>query len=238
MLRQHIIVVVAILTVIVVTLSAHATPGAGEPCPYGLVETHGIVRYIDVEGGCWQFEDDAGNHYQPISGPYYMYCDDVAGTLAGCLRPDLVSFCQVGAIVEVLEFVPDPFTVHGETRFIDVEGGCWQFLADDGTPYEPVCGPPEMYGDGVTGSLTAFELCGLGSFCMVGQLVEVVEFVADPAACGADLDGSGDVGFGDVLAIIGAWGPCPPGCPEDLDGSGGIGFGDVLAVIGQWGPCA
>ncbi|MHC5113546.1 MAG: S8 family serine peptidase [Planctomycetota bacterium] len=54
--------------------------------------------------------------------------------------------------------------------------------------------------------------------------------------CLADLDGSGDVGFGDILNIIGAWGPCPA-CPQDLDGSGDVGFGDILAVIGAWGPC-
>ncbi|MCP3903058.1 MAG: hypothetical protein GY715_05415 [Planctomycetes bacterium] len=54
--------------------------------------------------------------------------------------------------------------------------------------------------------------------------------------CPGDLDGSGDVGFGDVLVIIGAWGPCV-GCPEDLDDSGDVGFGDVLAAIAHWGSC-
>ncbi|MCP3904106.1 MAG: sialate O-acetylesterase [Planctomycetes bacterium] len=54
--------------------------------------------------------------------------------------------------------------------------------------------------------------------------------------CPADLDGSGDVGFGDILQIIAAWGPCP-GCPEDLSGNGIADFADILAVIGAWGPC-
>ncbi|MHC5112810.1 MAG: hypothetical protein ACYTGP_00105 [Planctomycetota bacterium] len=55
--------------------------------------------------------------------------------------------------------------------------------------------------------------------------------------CDADLNNTGDVGFGDVLAIIGAWGPCGADCPADLDGSGDVGFGDILAAIGAWGPC-
>jgi hypothetical protein len=54
--------------------------------------------------------------------------------------------------------------------------------------------------------------------------------------CAGDLDGDGDVDFGDVLSIIGAWGPCA-GCPQDLNGNGVVDFGDVLAVIGAWGPC-
>ncbi|MHC5113174.1 MAG: M28 family metallopeptidase [Planctomycetota bacterium] len=56
-------------------------------------------------------------------------------------------------------------------------------------------------------------------------------------ACPPDLDGSGDVGFADILEIIGAWGTCGDVCPADLDGSGDVGFGDVLEVVGAWGPC-
>ncbi|MCP3903959.1 MAG: hypothetical protein GY715_10030, partial [Planctomycetes bacterium] len=56
------------------------------------------------------------------------------------------------------------------------------------------------------------------------------------ASCPADLDGSGDVGFGDILVIIGAWGPCG-GCAEDLNGNGVVDFADILVVIGAWGPC-
>lgn len=55
-------------------------------------------------------------------------------------------------------------------------------------------------------------------------------------ACRADLDGDGVVAFGDVLAILAAWGPCD-GCPEDLDGDGVVAFGDVLVVLGAWGGC-
>ncbi|MCP3903829.1 MAG: hypothetical protein GY715_09360 [Planctomycetes bacterium] len=58
------------------------------------------------------------------------------------------------------------------------------------------------------------------------------------ASCPEDLDDSGDVGFGDILAVIGAWGPCPPGvCPEDLSGNGEVDFADILLVIGAWGEC-
>jgi polyhydroxybutyrate depolymerase len=68
-------------------------------------------------------------------------------------------------------------------------------------------------------------------------LVEHLLAHPKPAACSADLDGSGDVGFGDILAIIGAWGPCGVPCPEDLSGNGSVDFADILAVIGAWGPC-
>ncbi|MBT8484948.1 MAG: hypothetical protein KJO43_05165 [Phycisphaerae bacterium] len=56
------------------------------------------------------------------------------------------------------------------------------------------------------------------------------------AACPADLDGSGEVGFTDLVSVLAAWGPCP-GCPQDLDGSGDVGFTDLLTVLSAWGPC-
>jgi len=63
--------------------------------------------------------------------------------------------------------------------------------------------------------------------------------VCDPVIgepCTADVDGSGDVGFGDILAVIGSWGPCP-GCPADVNEDGMVGFADILQIIGAWGPC-
>jgi len=55
--------------------------------------------------------------------------------------------------------------------------------------------------------------------------------------CPEDVDGSGDVGFGDVLALLASWGPCS-GCPADVDGSGDVAFSDLLQVLAAWGPCS
>jgi hypothetical protein len=61
-------------------------------------------------------------------------------------------------------------------------------------------------------------------------------FTRSAGECPGDLDGDGAVGFGDVLDVIAAWGPCAA-CPEDLDGNGAVGFSDLLVLIGVWGPC-
>ncbi len=53
--------------------------------------------------------------------------------------------------------------------------------------------------------------------------------------CPADLDGSGDVDFEDILRVLDAWGN--KGGPEDLDGSGTVDFDDLLIVLDSWGPC-
>ena len=67
-----------------------------------------------------------------------------------------------------------------------------------------------------------------------------VLFLDGAPVCPADFDGSGDVGFADLLAVLAAWGPyepCPPFVAEDLDQDCMVGFSDLLAVLAAWGPC-
>jgi hypothetical protein len=68
----------------------------------------------------------------------------------------------------------------------------------------------------------------------VDQRLHVVE--PDAAPCRGDLDGSGRVDVGDVLTILGAWGPCDT-CAADLDGSGAVDVADLLELLGAWGSC-
>ncbi|MCP3904860.1 MAG: hypothetical protein GY715_14635 [Planctomycetes bacterium] len=70
-----------------------------------------------------------------------------------------------------------------------------------------------------------------------GWNLDDIEIWADePPPCPADLSGNGVVDFADILAVIGAWGPCV-GCPQDVDGDDMVAFSDILAVIGAWGAC-
>ena len=62
-----------------------------------------------------------------------------------------------------------------------------------------------------------------------------IEFeTAEP--CPWDLDGNNDVGVGDLLVLLGAWG-ANPGHPADFDGNGAVGVSDLLALLANWGPC-
>ncbi len=91
------------------------------------------------------------------------------------------------------------------------------------------------YDDG-GGLRSSIELPPIGTptdlaWCLSGEIL---------APCPEDLDGNGAVDFGDVLMVLGSWGPCEdpcPPCPEDLDGDCQIAFGEILAILRAWGPC-
>ncbi len=50
----------------------------------------------------------------------------------------------------------------------------------------------------------------------------------------ADVNGDGAVDVLDLLAVLGAWGPCPD-CPEDINDDGTVDVLDLLAVLANWG---
>jgi len=69
--------------------------------------------------------------------------------------------------------VVDPdIDADGVVRFVDVKGGCWTIQAGD-LRLEPVNLPAEFRVDGLRVRFEANDRTDLGSFCMVGRLVEL-----------------------------------------------------------------
>lgn len=81
------------------------------------------------------------------------------------------------------------------------------------------------FGEDLTGEIYICDQSG-------GEVFKII-----PRPCTGDVVPDGTVNVSDLLAVIGAWGPCPPPCPADIDGSGTVNVSDLLAVIGAWGTC-
>ena len=56
------------------------------------------------------------------------------------------------------------------------------------------------------------------------------------STCESDLNMDDEVGFADLLSLLGSWGNCTE-CPADLDEDEVVGFADLLVMLAQWGPC-
>jgi uncharacterized membrane protein len=60
--------------------------------------------------------------------------------------------------------------------------------------------------------------------------------IDDASPCPADLDGTGEVGFDDLLAVLAAWGT--DGAGADLEApTDVVDFSDLIVVLASWGPC-
>lgn len=64
----------------------------------------GTVRAVGIEGGCWQFEADDGRKFEltRTGAPEGLLQDGKKATLVLRPRPDLMSACMIGPIVEVV----------------------------------------------------------------------------------------------------------------------------------------
>lgn len=69
------------------------------------------------------------------------------------------------------------------------------------------------------------------------QYEGAINMTAIGSSCPGDLDGSGDVGANDLLAILADWGDCGDTCTGDANGDGVANVEDILLVIGAFGVC-
>jgi hypothetical protein len=64
--------------------------------------------------------------------------------------------------------------------------------------------------------------------------------VSSGHSCAADVTGDGSVDVDDLIAVILAWGNCPPAptpCIADVTGDNTVNVDDLIAVILDWGMC-
>ncbi len=71
-----------------------------------------------------------------------------------------------------------------------------------------------------------------------GRIDALEALLASQPTIPGDLDRDGAIGVGDLLILLGAWGPCsaecPPTCPADFDDSADVTVNDLLYFLAQW----
>ncbi|HRP64144.1 MAG TPA: GC-type dockerin domain-anchored protein [Phycisphaerales bacterium] len=138
-------------------------------------------------------------------------------------------------------------------------GESWQAidLNDINNPNQNHAGDVEHIGDEQWVQLwRAYDINDYGWIVGYGEVQEeqppafpvwraFLMFPIDETTCPADLTGTGGMPDGvvdvlDLLALLGAWGPCPGGgapCAADLNNSGAVDVQDLLILLAAWGPC-
>ncbi len=126
------------------------------------------------------------------------------------------------------EILPDPG--QPDRFFVATDLGVYETANGGATWHALGAGLPNVV-------VTSLALNATNRDLFAGTYGRSVFSISVPALdCVADLDGSGAVDFGDIVAVLAAWGPCGA-CPEDFDGDGSVTFADLLRVLADWGPC-
>ncbi len=127
---------------------------------------------------------------------------------------------------------------------------------DDGTSWYELetVGPtgPEVNGGWFTRSWAVADIPGVSPNdtmrirFTVGDLnaASIVEAAVDAVkigynycnenACVGDINGDGEIGVTDILAVIAQWGT---NGSADVNGDGEVDVSDLLLIVGSWGPC-
>ena len=131
----------------------------------------------------------------------------------------------------------------------DDDGSTWSVLQQTDTT------GPDVEGNWQTSTLSLLDIPGfeindmfriqfvasdLNETSRVEAAVDNIRMIAldcEAPPCAADIDGDGDVGTNDILAILSDWGPDCGGCLADIDGDGDVDVDDLLTVVSAFGPC-
>ena len=83
------------------------------------------------------------------------------------------------------------------------------------------------------GSIASLLLSASAEYATITTVINIQFTAEGEMSTPGDVDGDGQVGVTDVLALIAVWGPCK-GCIEDLNNDGIVNVTDLLEVIGNW----
>ncbi|KUK63503.1 MAG: hypothetical protein XE10_0326 [Methanoculleus marisnigri] len=164
-----------------------------------LVSGNATITYIDLEGGFYGFVTDDGRRYLPLDLNETWQIDGMNVTFVGEVQENTVTLQQWGTPVEVVAidtagnatFVAKTGTV----TYIDLEGGFYGIVADDGERYLPL-GLNESYR--VDGMLLAFvgEIArDTVTLQQWGTPIDIIDIPWACARCG------GNVGLANPAAV-------------------------------------
>ena len=82
------------------TLSCTDANGPGGPGFHGLLATPATVRFINIEGGCWELDTPRGD-YEPIGLPAEFRVDGLAVNVTLRAAADMGSICMIGPLARI-----------------------------------------------------------------------------------------------------------------------------------------
>jgi len=176
-------------------LSGFPLPGI-HPGAVSVVSGAGVIRFIDLEDGFYGIIADDGTHYLPDSLPADYQVDGIRVSFTGIAEQPAPNVRMWGTSLHLNSLAPlspesPDITSTGTVQYIDLEGGFFGIVADDGTHYYPLNLPAEFAQQGARVTFTAQQE-DLATTAMWGIPVTILSMEMPDAPV-------------DVSAISGVW---------------------------------
>jgi predicted outer membrane repeat protein len=147
-----------------------------------------------------------------------------------------------GGRLSISDSIFDGNHVHGVGAAIAVRNSGTELVLD-GSIFQENWSDTDAFtveiSDGATASVQSTSFCNNQAGGIGGEWTDLGGTYVDvgcDGGCPADVDGNGEVGAGDVLAIIDAWGPCDDS-PADINGDNIVDTADILLLLSFWDEC-
>ena len=90
----------------------------------------------------------------------------------------LIQACAPSSPTVTEKYGKDALRIKGTMQYEHIEGGCWQFVGDDGVAYE-LTGPglTPLHRDGLRAEIIVRPARNAATVCMVGKTVELLEII-------------------------------------------------------------
>lgn len=101
----------------------------------------------------------------------------LAGALVVMLGFGILSGCAGSG--QRVDYGEGSYAISGTMQKTNLEGGCWVFVADDGTRFEiSGAGVDRLFEDGLHADLVVKDMPDANSICMVGKVLRLVAIVS------------------------------------------------------------
>ncbi|HQD27180.1 MULTISPECIES: DUF333 domain-containing protein [Methanoculleus] len=172
---SYLVIALALLGAIIACGCMAAEKAGGGPADR--IAGNGTITYVDLEGGFYGIVADNGERYLPASLPAEFQQDGLRVTFVVEPSGETATIQQWGTPVEIIEIetddTPRTVTANATVTYIDLEGGFYGLITDDGGKYLPTNLPEEYQVDGIRVAFSADVAKDAIGFHMWGTPVEI-----------------------------------------------------------------
>ncbi|MDN7011724.1 DUF333 domain-containing protein [Methanoculleus sp. FWC-SCC3] len=145
--------------------------------PTDRVSGNGTVTYVDLEGGFYGIVTDDGERYLPADLPAEYRQDGLRVAFVVDIMNETATIQQWGTPVEVVEIAANDtrrtVAANATVTYIDLEGGFYGLVTEDGRNYLPADLPAEYRQDGLSVQFSADVQDNAAGIHMWGTPVEI-----------------------------------------------------------------